>query len=204
MISLIELQLNKMANNLIKITIILVIFIVLVDNCLATIDLISQLFNGNAVESLANSEPISTALTAQNAVNFSCLDLLNYLTQLFNEYLLKPLTIARQSSAGGFLAALGGPELATIYTFLISLLRFFQITLDDLRTQMSGIECLGEKTSFCRTIDSNILSQIPKKEFMNTLTNQLNFFFGSNYNYNPLFALWNTGYLFYKCFCRTC
>ena len=146
----------------------------------------------NSDQTSPESRTIS-GLSLKNPVNLSCLDLLNYWTQLFNEFYLKPLPISRRQ-----LPVFG--DVAIVYRSLVSVLNFFQITINDLRSQLSGLECTAEQFTVCNSVDK----VLPKKKFLNVLVSQLNFYLGSNHGYNPLYALWNSGFLAYQCICRTC
>ena len=143
------------------------------------------------------SKAISVRTGLQSAVNFSCLDLVNYWSQLFAETFVKPFGSFRQ-----FPSPFG--DLSQLYFILVSLFNFFQITLNDLRSQLSGIECMAEQFSVCKAIDNNLLKFLPSHNYFNHFVNHANFYLTSNHNFNPLFAVWNSGYLSYKCLCKTC
>ena len=159
----------------------------------------------NSVEGIEKANDDNSMATAirtgmrtgmTEAINLSCLDLVNYWSQLFNENLLKPQTLRLFSPIFG--------DLSQIYFVLVSVLNFFQITLNDLRSHTSGIECMAEQFAFCRAIDESVVSLMPKNNYMNHMFNHANFYLQSNHNFNPLFAIWNSGYLSYKCLCKTC
>ena len=159
---------------------------------------IDRFFIENIKRSFPESQTLrQTDLKVDNAVNFSCLDLVNYWSQLFNENFLKPMSSFRMIST-----PFGG--LSQIYIFLVSILNLFQMTLNDLRSHTSSVHCIEEQYSICRIIDESFLSIFPSNGLYKTMLSQTNFYLGSNHNFHPLFAIWNTGFLSYKCFCKTC
>lgn len=179
---------------MIKILSLLLLLVINQSHAFVGSDSFSQYIGLKSTQSSAESRTLSSAVTAlQTPVNFSCLDLINYWSQLFNEFFLRPLPFARRQSV------LFG-DLTLVYRSLVSLFNFFQITINDLRSQLSGFECGAEQFAMCKAVDK----KLPKKRVIHILISQLNFFFGSNYSYNPLYALWNTGFLAYQCICRTC
>jgi hypothetical protein len=151
-------------------------------------------------QSIRESATLRTALLLNDSINFSCLDFVNYLSQLFSKYFIKNLIIGRQLTNPLF------SDMSTIYKLLVTMFRFIQIVLNDLKTQIKSIDCIGEQIMFCQLIDNNILNHFSNRKLWQKIVNQLNFFFGSqeHYYYNPYYAVWNSGLLFYKCYCQTC
>ncbi len=161
---------------------------------------LNDLLEDKIKESIKESATLRTALLLNDSINFSCLDLVNYLSQLFSKYFIRNLVIGRQFTNPLF------SDMSTIYKLLVTMFRFIQIVLNDLKTQIKSIDCIGEQIMFCQLIDNNILNHFSNRKLWQKIVNQLNFFFGSqeHYYYNPYYAVWNSGLLFYNCYCQTC
>jgi len=179
---------------------IIFILIILISIEKISTNFLNDLLEDEVKKSIRESAKFRTALLLNDSINFSCLDFVNYLSQLFSKYFIRNLIIGRQLTNPLF------NNMLTIYKLLVSMFRFIQIVLNDLKTQIKSTDCIGGQIMFCQLIDNNILNHFSNRKLWQKIVNQLNFFFGSqeHYYYNPYYAVWNSGLLFYKCSCQTC